>query len=386
MSKDYSAEILSEPIKGKGKLALEIDGLVVSTLLDSYYIPYSVIKSFSWQNHSVRIFTADKSFTISRLGNLGESFFHELFKSYNSKVRQALFVKGSPSFQTKANYRYVESGVMVQGTAVIEVYENCILVLPPNERARRIPLCFANSLGKADFGLSLKLNTGERYCFGRLGLETEVFVHHIERSLHSLREKNLRAIRDIDTRLNIQQIADIARIMPEGAAVPLIRLHQIAPSFVQSLETKIANSSVAAIYQFFKQSFDIGQLCVGAKRGLHGEKSENIIWLIAPGKNADTAAVEFAVSEETAAATFLCGSFTDWEVFRRKLNQSMEAIEFRREVIHLSDKELLKPECALYAMAVERNPALQYIRRHFSGRLIHSSPERWKQGLISFMS
>ena len=60
MSKDYSAEIMSEPIKGKVKLALEIDGLVVSALIDSYYIPHGVIKSFSRQDRYVRIFTADR--------------------------------------------------------------------------------------------------------------------------------------------------------------------------------------------------------------------------------------------------------------------------------------------------------------------------------------
>lgn len=386
MSIEYTCEIASEPIQGEVTLKPEIDGLAISALFDSFYMPFSDIKSFSWQDYSVRILTEDKIFTISRLGNLGEAFFMELYSLYNQKVRQALFISATPSFKTEANYHYEENGKDAQGKAVLEVYENCVLILPPDDKARRIPLCFVSSLEKADFGLTLALNTGERYSFGRLGLDTEAFGQHIERSLHTLREKALNATREIDQTLNMKQIADIARIMPEGAAVPLIRLHEIAPSFIQALEAKIADSRVAAEYQIFKQNFNVGQICVGVKQGLYGEDNENIIWLIAPGKNADTAAVEFATGEETAAATFLYGNFADWEVFWRRLNQAMEAIEFNREVIRLSKDELLKAEYAQYAMAIKRNPALQFIRHYFTGRLIHSSPEHWQQELISNMT
>ncbi|HHU07044.1 MAG TPA: hypothetical protein GXZ59_01730 [Clostridiaceae bacterium] len=383
---EYAAEIISGRSKDKVTLQLEVDGLSVLAPFDSYYLPYSEIKSFGWQDYSVRILAEDKSFTISHLNDQGGEFFHELYKAYNSKVRQALYIKGDPSFQAEANFRYVENEIVSQGSAVIEVYENCVLILPPDERARRIPLYFASKLERIDCGVTIELNTGERYCFGRLGLDTEALARHIERSLHGLREKALTAIREIDGGLNMQQLADIAKIVPEESAVPLICLYSIAPSFVQSLEAKIAKRKINAKYQFLKQNFNIEQICIGIKRGLYGEKGENTIWLITPGKNFNTAAVEIATCVEEATATFLYGSISSWEVFWQKLNQVMEAVGFNHKLILLSKEELLKPEYTQYAMLIKRNPALQLIRRHFGGSHIHYSLESWKQEILSYMA
>lgn len=63
----------------------------------------------------------------------------------------------------------------------------------------------------------------------------------------------------------------------------------------------------------------------------------------------------------------------------------MEAINFKREVIRLSEEELHKREYEDYVMAVKRNISLQFIRKHFGGRVIHSSPEKWKQELLNYM-
>ena len=127
------------------------------------------------------------------------------------------------------------------------------------------------------------------------------------------------------------------------------------------------------------------RICAGMKSHLSGEKAENVLWLISPAKKSNIAAVEFATSEDTAAATFLYRIGEDWEMAWRKLNHAMEAIHFQREVIRLKDEELLRAGYANYAMAVKRNGALQFIRRHFAGRVIHSSPQRWKQELLLYM-
>jgi hypothetical protein len=64
-----------------------------------------------------------------------------------------------------------------------------------------------------------------------------------------------------------------------------------------------------------------------------------------------------------------------------QLNRALEAISFKREVIRLTDDELLKPEYAEYYMAAKRTASLQFIRKNFIGRLIHSSPEAWERKL-----
>ena len=110
-----------------------------------------------------------------------------------------------------------------------------------------------------------------------------------------------------------------------------------------------------------------------------------MLWLLAPGENGHTAAVEFAVAEGEAAATFIYRFEGGFDAFARSFNRALEAISFKREGIRLSEEELLKPEYAHYFMASRRNAALRLIRACFAGRVIHASPEKWKAGLLAYM-
>jgi hypothetical protein len=385
MAMEYTAQVESERIRGEAKLTLEDDGILLSALFDAHYLAYADINAFEIRNYTIHIAAETGTFTFMGLGSLCGAFFDALYAAYNKKVRKALFADGVPLFHTQGPYSYREDEKAAQGTALIEVYENCILILPPDDGGRRIPLCFTCGLDQADFGLTLVQDTGERYTFHRLGHDAGAFTECIEKRLHILRENAMNAVREIDGTLHGHQISAIAKIMPEGAAAPMHRLYAIAPSFIKALESKISESRVAGEYQIFKENFDPMEICAGMKSHRSGEGTENILWLMVPGKNFSMAAVEFAAGEETAAATFLYKIDGDWEKVWRKLNHAMEAVRFRREVIRLTDEELQQAAYADYAMAARRNGALQFIRRHFAGRVIHSSPRQWKQALLSYM-
>ncbi len=110
-----------------------------------------------------------------------------------------------------------------------------------------------------------------------------------------------------------------------------------------------------------------------------------MLWLIVPGQRGDTGAVEFIVTEEESAATFIYQFRGDFDGFARSFNRALEAISFRREVIRLSDDALQKPEYATYAMAVRHNPALQFVRGSFAGRVIHASIKSWQKGVLTYL-
>lgn len=381
---EYTGQVISTTIKGEVRLVFEEDGLTMTSPLDAIHIPYARITAFISKDYAVRI-AAEEEFIVARLGNLYEAFYDELYAAYNAKVRKALFIRGKPLLVTRGEYQYDEGGGIASGTAQIEVYDNCVLLLPPDDGARRIPLCFLSAMDKGGLELALKLHTGERYCFTRLGHDTASFADCVERCLHALRENAVNAVKEIDGALEPGQIRAIAKLMPEGVAVPLGHLYEIAPSFVAALEARIAQSRAADEYCAFKEIGGSMEICVGMKSGLAGEDAENILWLIAPGQRRGTAAVELATSEETAAATFLYHAFEDWDIFWQRLNQAMEAIEFKREVIRLTGDELRRREYADYAMAVSRNTALKFIRSHFAGRVIHASPESWKREISAHL-
>ena len=102
---------------------------------------------------------------------------------------------------------------------------------------------------------------------------------------------------------------------------------------------------------------------------------------VSPFVNGEYAAVEFA---EADSATFVYRTGGDFDGFARQLNRALEAIDFKREVIRLTDDELRKPENANYFMAAKRTAALGFIRSSFVGRVIHSSPDACKRKLQEF--
>ncbi len=419
---DYTGQVKSPFINGEAKLSVGKDALTLITPLDVHAIPYVDVTAIQMEGYAVKITTETEAFAITQLGFDCERLYDEVYAAYNAEVRRALFAHGTPTVTARGEYSYTENGISVRGNALFEVYGDCVLLFPPNDKARRVPLCFVAALEQRDYRLTLRLDTGESYTFSKLGYDTEPFSDAIAKQLRTLRENAIKAARDIDGRLTSVQAAAIAKLMPEGVAVSIGALSAVAPSFVKALEEKIKESRSAESYAVLKSICDPAQICVGIKKrfaewrpvetaedgeegdetaamdvpatedcssevesGDECEPDEYMVWMIAPGSNGNTAAVEFAVAPNESAATFIYRFGGGFEAFARTLNRAVEAIAFKREIIRLTDNELRKPEYAKYAMAIRRNGSLRLIRQSFAGRVIHSSMEKWKRDLLSYM-
>lgn len=397
---EYTGRIRSPLIDGEVALIVEENGLALTAPMIALSVPYAEVISFEIRNYAMHIQTESGELTVTGLGLGLTPFFDELYAAYNQKVRKALFVSGTPKLQLEGEYRYNEQGTKANGRARIEVYGDCVLILPPNDSARRIPLCFVSAVEKRNFSLTLWLNTGESYTFLKLGYDTEPFSDALERLLKALYQKSLDWVKALDPSLSAIKASAIARMMPEGAAVPLGELASVAPSFAKALESRVMAGKSAQSFAVLKTLCPPEKICVGIKRrfgvggggaAIDGQPEEEeeqtqdadgaMIWMIAPGHHKGVAAVEFAVEEESAA-TFLYRFDGSFEQFVQSFNRALEAIAFRREIIRLSEDELKKPENADIALALKRNRALRFVRNSFAGRVIHSSPERWKQGVM----
>jgi hypothetical protein len=257
-------------------------------------------------------------------------------------------------------------------------------------------------MDKGSFELTLTLDNNDSYIMSKLGYDTKLFAEGIENQIRLLRERTLAALKEFDPSLSMTQSSQIAKIMPEGIAVPIGKLEEIAPSFKKAVEERIEKTRASESYKVFKKMCDPSKIWVGfrkiavtpedpaaaAKAAAAAtaageepegeERSDHMCWLIAPSKDGQFVAVE---SSEKNTATFVYRTGGDPAGCAAKLNRSLEAINFRREVIRLSDDELLKPEYASYYMASKRMRSLQFIRKNFVTRIIHSSPEAWKRKL-----
>jgi len=385
------AQTVSPLVNGEAKLVIADKGLAITTAQDAAEIPFSEIDFLILSDYVVKVRAECGDFVFSRMGNWCQPFFDSLCEAYNKAVLRSLFVKGAPLVTAKGDYGYIEPERKAGGSAPVYVYDNCVVVLPTNLGARRVPLCFTSGMDKGGFEVTLRLDTGESYTFAKLGYDMAPFTEAVEAQMRALREKSLKAVKEIDPSLSTVESSNLVKLIPQGASAAFGQLAAAAPSFAAAMEEKIAGTRAAEGYKAFKEICDPARIYIGFRKNepdgvIAPELPEAeepapdpyLIWLIAPSPDGGYAAVEFA---EPNAATFVYKTGGDFDGFARQLSRALEAIAFKREVIRLSDEELRKPEYADYYMASKRTTALFLIRENFVGRVIHSSPEAWKRKL-----
>ena len=420
---EYAAQAASSIVSGEAKLTIGEKALTIATLFVTLDVAFAQMNELKLADYVITVKADSGDYAFSRMGNWAQPFYDALCGAYNEAVLRSMFIAGDPIITARGNYRFNENDGspatavaqppmqnMWSSSVPIHVYDNNVTALPPDLTARRVPLCFVCGMDKGSFELVLKLDTGESYAYAKLGFDTAPFSEAIEKQIRKLREKTLAAVREIDMSLTSAQASQLAGLMPQGVAAPIGRLAAIAPSFVAALESKIAATRAADSYTIFKELCSSAQIWAGFKKieneralgadsldfsqlpvtnpqlppqSEEGDADPYMIWLIAPSPNGEFAAVEFAAAD---SATFVYRTGGNFSGFARQINRALEAINFRREVIRLTDSELLKPENADYYMAAKRTAALRFVRSSFAGRVIHSSPNSWRRKLTELWS
>lgn len=69
----------------------------------------------------------------------------------------------------------------------------------------------------------------------------------------------------------------------------------------------------------------------------------------------------------------------------KNINRCMIDINFRREVIYLTDGQLENPRYVQYRFAKDRITSLMILRNEFIGRVVHSSFDQWKSDVTSLL-
>ena len=384
---ECSGFVASQFFNGEAKIAVTEDEVKLTSSLNIASIHYSEIDEISFVDYVVHIKTENDRIAISKLGYDGEPFYNKTLDAYNEKVRKALFISGEILFKAKGNYKIDEFGSEISGQAPFYVYENCVLILPPDKNARRIPLCFVENVSNFDYETTIVLVTGETYKFSKMGYDFTGFSKCIETQLIKMREKALGEVRSICTTVSGTQAAELSKLLPEGVAAPITGVMSISPDFIKSLDEIIKTTKIAESYQVLLEIGDASRTCVGFKNSFALTNDNSLmIWLNVPSKTKGVCAVEFASEEGDAAATFIYKYDGDFSQFASRLNRAMEAISFKREIIRLTEEELKENKNMQYKMAINRNVALSFVRSCFCGRIIHSSEDHWKKEIEDYFN
>lgn len=402
----------------KCKITLEKDGLTIAGRFHQLPILYGEIRAIKAGEYRLELDTAGGGVAFSRMGPQLQWLTDKLTDAYNDAVAEALLVKGEPVMAARCGYSAREGGSSHQGEAAVRLYEDCLCILPPNENARRLPLCWISGLDKQDYTLEVTLASGEHYTLSKMGRDLDELDRQMTAKLRALREQTLEWHKKLAPTLGSMQSAALGSLMPLGRAANFGKLAQTAPPLASSLEEKAGRSRMADTFPWLRdlcggeglmlgaipapeqaeggasptamlQRMDLGSIISGTSpSGETGEQSEEapaeplpILWLMAPDSDKSVAAVELALADNEAAATYLYHIEGDWEAFAQIIDRALEAAGFQRETILLSEDKLALPEHIKDAMLLKRTPALQTLRRCFAGRAIHSSRERWRRDI-----
>ncbi len=427
---DYNGMVSSSCLSGEAKLLIYTDGLALDGLFDRVSVAYADINSIALENHTVQIITNGEIIVISHLGQSCEWFHRDLLEAYNRKVLSSFYVTGEPVLETEGQYAY---GVL-NGNAKISVFSDCLCILSPNLRARRIPFVFINGIKRENYTLAITLNTDEVYSFSMLGSDIEPLERAIADHVRGQRSNDIAFVKKLMPSLGFAESTKAGALLREGI---MVQLRQLPVMLSEAIEEKVRNSKMGSTYEQLKTICDCECRAVGikslpdeefealklirieklnenaeantkeaaeadmeantdAKMGraaeVNVEKAAELtaeqedalrwaIWMAIPSKDGKTAVVEYSLPGEDAA-TFLFRADPVWERFLMLLNRGMEAAQMRREIFSLTDEALKEEVNSEQRMVKMRTPALQELRKRFIGRVIHRSGESWKKSLI----
>lgn len=125
---------------GECKINIEKDGISITSLFQQFTVHYGEISALEWRNYQVALKTAAGEIIISRMGQEAQWLYEKLYAAYNDAVLKALYVSGEVLLETKGEYTAREEGISHQGEAILRLYEDCLCILPPNDKERRPPL------------------------------------------------------------------------------------------------------------------------------------------------------------------------------------------------------------------------------------------------------
>ena len=400
------------------KITLEKDGLTIAGRFHQLPILYGEIRAIKAGEYRLELDTAGGGVAFSRMGPQLQWLSDKLTDAFNDAVAEALLAEGEPAMAARCEYMAKEGEVSHQGEAAVRLHEDCLLLLPPNENARRLPLCWLTGLDNKNFALELTLATGEHYTLTKMGRDLDELDRQLTAKLCDLREKTLEWHKKLAPSLGSMQAAASGSLMPLGRAAGFGKLGQMAPPLASALEEKLGGSRMADTFPWLRDLCGGEGLLLGAipapekaegeqpamampagvelggmmnmtspsaEEGAQAEEAPAepppILWLMAPDREKTVAAVELALADNEAAATYLYRIEGGWEAFALLIDRALEAAGFQRETILLSEDKLALPEHIKDAMLLKRTPALQTLRRCFVGRAIHSSRERWRRDI-----
>lgn len=356
--------------------------------------------------------TSKEKVILLNLGRCFEDFLRVLTNLRNEMIVKDLLMNETirkPDVDMEFVY-YDETGNERQkDIGKIRLYETGLVAIPQKGDVVRVPYSDIASVSEENHSVRLTTEFGEELVFSKMGSEFDPFLKTLSDIYDELQDKGVSSLKTLFLNVDSVSLRRIASIMREGKAAKRADIEAINPKLWRELEKKIDSTGLNESYTFLKTLAQQERICIGFKRGLMGDLTGEYMWFLMPIYNIGEKETGNAVAMEATEATgeessgratyfFRIASRKDYPNYRsleeldketdkfiKKINRCMLDINFRREPIYLPDERLDEPTYFKYKIAIQRIPSLKLLRNLYIGRVIHASPDQWKNDVIDLL-
>lgn len=353
--------------------------------------------------------TSKEKLTLFNLGYRYEDFLRVL-----SKLRNEILLKDMLMHETlrksgvEAELVYFDEigNEKQRGKCEPRLYETALVVIPEKGELVRIPYSDILEIRDVDFTLAIATDFGEKFVFSKMGRQFDSITKTLSGLINELSLNVQSSLKELLPKSDPSIIRRAARLMKEGKAARRSDIESISPELWAELEKKLEDAGIKEEYDLLKSLAQKERMCIGLKRGLLGDIAGEYIWFLIPiystnqKEPGNAVAMESISGEGGGKATYFFRIVSrrhypnfkniddlhkEVDNFIKRINRCMLAINFRREPIYLPDERLEEPQYQKYKFAIAKIPALRELRQLFIGRVIHRTPEQWKQDVIDLL-
>jgi len=398
--------------QGASDLLLDAEKLtVLPTSGEPLAIPYRDIIQLSKAGYKINVDLVSKEkLIIFNIGFKYEDFFRN-FSDLNNEVilKDLLMNETIHKSGVAADLGYIDADKSEKalGQCELRIYETGVVIISGDGNFIRIPYNDLARIYVDHYKLILDTDYDDSYVFSKMGKELDICFKMLNDLIKALSVKTKLSLQELLPIYDSSVIRKIAKLMKDGRAARHMDIDAISPGIWTELEKKLDTLGVKEEYEYLASLGQPERICIGIKRGLMGDLTGDYIWFLVPIFNVDTAqpgnaiAMEATAVEGSGKATYFF-KITDQSIYKnltnleelqamvdkslKQMNRDLIMVNFRREPIYLTDEQLDSKTYVAYRRAVSKIPALQKLRRAFIGRVIHNSPEQWKEAVNQLLT
>jgi hypothetical protein len=400
-----------EAAHGEATVQLAEDSLTILPKFgEVIFLTFRDIIDLSEGDYRVRlILTSNETLTLFNLGYRYEDFLRVFAGLRNEMfLKDMLMQEGLRKSGVEADVVYLDGNgkEKLKGKGSLRLYDTGIVIIPEKADLARIPYSDISEIKDENLSLNINTESGEKITFSLLGRQFDPTVKVLSKVINELSLAVQSTLKELVPEANTAIIRQAARFMKEGKAARRTDIESVSPELWAAMEKKLEDSDIKDECDFLVSMAQKEKMCIGIKRGLMGGLTGDYIWFLIPiystnHQEPGNAVAMEAISEEgggKATYFFRLVSRNAYQNFKSidelhraaddfitKTNRCMLTINFRREPIYLSDEKLAEPSYQKYRFAIQKIPSLQILRQLFIGRVIHSSPEQWKQDVTDLL-